>query len=283
MKNRYAAIFTAMILCFLILAPVGSLADTITILNDDFESTPSDFVKRTTNFDPLYHTSEIIQTSAINHVWQLSMGNGVTTGYRAVECNTKDYNSYIFPSNAQEVTYEADVWIVNNNMMPEKVFIGMNFGYRNRIMRIRFSCDTKEILYQWTTGNIEVPLQQAFAYGRWYHVKVVYHTASERCDVYINGIVQSLGFSTVTWTDANVSVNGYNPLMKFNLVTTTTTLPLVLNNPIKANFDNAKVSYTVPAAPVTGDNSRLGLWISVLMLSVAGAALVTWILKKRHA
>ena len=283
MKNKIAGVFIAITLCIMILVPASSLAETITVLSEDFESSPSTFVRRTTNFNPLYNTSEIIQASAKNRVWQIALGEGATTGYLSVAGYTENYDSYIIPSNAEDVIYEADVWIVNNNQMPDKVLIGMNFGYRDRIMRIRFLCDTKEILYQWITGKSEVSLSQTFAYGKWNKVKVVYHTASETCDVYINGIVQLLGFSTVTWTDANVSVNGHNPLMKFNLNTKTNALPLEINKPVKANFDNAKVSYIRQAVPPTGDTSHLGLWIIIVILSVAGTSLLTWIIRNRRS
>lgn len=282
MKTRLSSILVAIAICMVLLVPASALAETITVLNDDFESTTSYFTKRTTNFSSTYQTSEIKLQTSSNHVWQLAIGDGASTDYRCVECYTENYNSYIFPSNAVDITYEADVWIVNNNRMPDQVFIGMNFGYQNRIMRLRFSWDTKEILYQWTTGNHEVALTQSFVYGRWHSIKVIYHTASQTCDIYVDGIPQSLGYSTVEWTDSNVSVNGHNPLIKFNLLTKTTTLPLSLVKPIRANFDNVKVYYTQESAPMTGDNSRTGLWLAILLLSVTGTfVLVRFLQKKR--
>jgi len=281
MKKRLSGILFAITICILFLIPARTLAETITILSDDFESTPSAFTHRTKNFDPTYHMSKVIQQGSGNHVWQLSIGNGATTGCKCVECYTEKYSSYVFPSNVVDITYEADVWIVNNNRMPDQVYYGMNFGYKNRIMRLRFSWDRKNILYQWTTGNNEVALPQSFTSGKWHSVKVVYHTSSETCDIYIDGIVQSLGYSTVEWTDSNVSVNGHNPLIKFNLLTKTSKVPLVLNKSIRANFDNVRVSYTPEVAPMTGDDSNVFLWLAILLVSVSGAVLLTRSITKR--
>ena len=281
MKYRLSAFAVVIVACALFLVPASSLAETITILNEDFESSPYVFTTNLKTYNPAYHTSGVFLKSSGNHTWLLTMGNGTTIGYRALECYTENFSSYVFPSNAINITYEADIWIVNNNQMPDQVFYGMNFGYQDRIMRLRFSWDSKEILYQWQTGNTSVPLPQAFTYGRWYSVKIVYHTSSKTCDIYIDDIIQSLGFSTVQWTDNNVSVNGHNPLIKFNLVTKTTNVPLVLNNPFRVNFDNIKVYYT-QEAPVTGDNSRIVLWISILLISVTVVILLIRIIKKRH-
>ena len=279
MKQQFSIMLVITVLLLMVLIPVFSLAETIVVIDDDFEAT-SVFTTRTTYFDPIFHTSEVKQQSSGNHVWRLSIGDGASTGDLSVACYTKDYNSYIFPSNAADITYEADIWIVNNNQMPGDVYYGMNFGYQDRIMRLRFSWDTKKIQYQWTTGTNTVVLPQTFASGTWHSVKIVYHTSSKTCDIYIDDIVQSMGYSTVISTDSNVSVGGYNPLIKFNLFTKTSALPLSLNNPIRVNFDNVKVSYTLEETPATGDNSSMVLLASTLLIVITGAFLITWIIKK---